>query len=124
MITIPHVPDLRDLGGHPAGDGRVVRTGQVFRSVDLSRLDEDGRSALAHLELKRVFDLRTRVERESRPDPVLSGVHEVVEDVLGDDSGAAAARLPEILSDPTSPRRSSPTDSGSARTSRRPSAPL
>jgi hypothetical protein len=41
-IGIPSVPNLRDIGGYRTSGGRRVRTGFLYRSVELNHLqDED-----------------------------------------------------------------------------------
>lgn len=54
---VPGAINFRDTGGLPAGRG-TTRSGQLYRSGQLSRLGAEGRAALAALELRRVIDLR------------------------------------------------------------------
>ncbi len=59
-MTSPLVPgalNFRDVGGLRAGDG-TTRSGILYRSGQLARLDDSGRGALAALGLRRVIDLR------------------------------------------------------------------
>ncbi|MCB9657578.1 MAG: tyrosine-protein phosphatase [Polyangiales bacterium] len=56
--------NLRDLGGLPVGDGRVVRAGIVYRAGALSKVSASARAALDALALRTVVDLRTPYERE------------------------------------------------------------
>jgi protein-tyrosine phosphatase len=49
--------NLRDVGGLPAGSART-RSGVLFRSGSLARLDADGVVALGELGLRRIVDLR------------------------------------------------------------------
>jgi protein-tyrosine phosphatase len=37
-IDIPSVPNLRDIGGYMTVSGERVRTGQLYRSVELDHL--------------------------------------------------------------------------------------
>ena len=102
-IDIPSVPNLRDLGGYPTEGGGQVRTGQLYRSVELDHLkgqDED-LARFAALGIRTVFDLRTAPERESAPDVVPDGTEQVVCDVLKDSQNAAPAVLGKVLSDPS-----------------------
>jgi len=102
MIPIPTLPNLRDLGGWPAGVGRRVRAGLMFRSTDLGRLDGPGIEALGNLSLRTVIDLRTVAERQASPDQVPPGATLVLCDVLGDAPDAAPAQLPKVMADPRS----------------------
>lgn len=54
---VPGALNFRDTGGLPAGDG-LSRSGVLFRSGQLSRLGDEGRTALTALGLRRVIDLR------------------------------------------------------------------
>jgi protein-tyrosine phosphatase len=55
--VIVGVMNFRDVGGLPAGSS-VTRHGVLFRSGSLARLSDDGRSALAGLDIHRIVDLR------------------------------------------------------------------
>ncbi len=71
MIAIPldSVRNIRDLGGTPAADGRAVRPGCLIRSAHLGNAtDEDLRTLRLEHRLDTVIDLRTRAEREEKPD--------------------------------------------------------
>ena len=57
------VLNFRDIGGLPAGGGRVTASGRVFRSDNLDHLDRDDVSALTEgLRVGLVIDLRAHVE--------------------------------------------------------------
>lgn len=98
--VLPSVPNLRDLGGHVAQDGRRVRDGLIYRSEQLSRVTDADMPALEMLGLKKIYDLRTTDERTAQPDRVPAGAEYVVEDVLADETGAAPAQLLQLLADP------------------------
>lgn len=63
---VPGAINFRDTGGLPAGDG-ATRSGQLFRSGQLSRLGPEGRAALGALGLRRVIDLRDDDEVAREP---------------------------------------------------------
>jgi protein-tyrosine phosphatase len=68
--------NVRDLGGHPTGDGRTTRFRRVLRSDDLWHLTPAGRAAFARDGVARVVDLRTDAERLERAgDPGVEVVH-------------------------------------------------
>ncbi|MCR2816091.1 tyrosine-protein phosphatase [Microbacterium jiangjiandongii] len=58
--------NFRDVGGLPARDG-VTRSGVLFRSGNLARLDDVGRRTLRELGLRRVIDLRADDEVALEP---------------------------------------------------------
>lgn len=77
-----------------------MRTGVLYRSVELSRLQGDDIAAFARLGVRTVFDLRTEPERSAVPDVVPDQVRTVVCDVLGESADAAPAQMMEIAADP------------------------
>jgi protein-tyrosine phosphatase len=99
-IGIPSVPNLRDIGGYETSAGTHVRTGLLYRSVELNHLQGEDLEAFAELGIRTVFDLRTEAERTAEPDVVPEGAELVVCDVLKDSQTAAPAQLMKVLSDP------------------------
>lgn len=67
-IIFELVFNVRDLGGLPASDGRVVRSGMLFRADGVQRLAGDDLEIARTLRLQRVVDLRTpgEIERGGR----------------------------------------------------------
>lgn len=67
--------NFRDVGGARTVDGRAVRGGVLYRSSELSRLDDAGAAELTRLGIRRVFDLRSEpeIERSGR-DRVPDGI--------------------------------------------------
>lgn len=70
-LVVSGAVNFRDTGGLPAGD-RVTRSGVLFRSGNLFRVDEAGREALRRVGLRRIIDLRDDDEVRSEP-TVLDG---------------------------------------------------
>jgi protein-tyrosine phosphatase len=97
---IAALPNLRDVGGHPTSDGARVRTGLLYRSTDLSRIDETDAKALARLGIRTVYDLRTTAERTGQPDRLPPGSAYVVADILGDTPGMTPAAFAALFEDP------------------------
>ncbi len=58
--------NFRDLGGYVTKDGNTLRTGLLFRSDDLWRLDDSDISQMVELHLKSVIDLRSENEVRTR----------------------------------------------------------
>jgi protein-tyrosine phosphatase len=94
------IPNFRDAGGHPAGAGKRVRAGLLYRSVALDSASEDDLRALASLGIRTVFDLRTAMEQERRPDRLPAGATHVVLDLLVDSGEADPAALFALMQDP------------------------
>jgi protein-tyrosine phosphatase len=59
--------NFRDLGGYPTVDGRVVRTGLVYRSGALHALTEDDHDRLRELGVRVAVDLRPPEEQAAEP---------------------------------------------------------
>ena len=100
-IALATLPNLRDAGGWPTADGRRVRTGVLFRSTALDRLDDADASALTGLGIRCVVDFRTATERTNQPDRTLTDAREMVEDILADSQIAAPAQMQAFFRDPS-----------------------
>jgi protein-tyrosine phosphatase len=99
-ITIPTAPNLRDLGGWPTADGGHTRGGVVYRSTELTRLDDDDLGRIGDLGLRTVCDLRTQHEVDDHPDVLPDGLVATHLDVLADREHAAPAELRKMFADP------------------------
>jgi hypothetical protein len=64
FIVAPGLANLRDAGGYAieGAPGKAIRRGLLFRSADLTRLEDDGVAALQQLGITHVFDLRSTIE--------------------------------------------------------------
>ncbi|MBF4582518.1 tyrosine-protein phosphatase [Curtobacterium sp. VKM Ac-2865] len=63
--------NLRDLGGLPTVDGRVLARRRFLRSGSLAGLSSAGRAQLDRLGVRSVVDLRTDPERSAAPDALV-----------------------------------------------------
>src|ERR1700674_5385113 len=54
--------NFRDLGGHPASDGRRVRTEMIYRSAHLAHVPEDQPHPLSEIRLRTLVTLQSRLE--------------------------------------------------------------
>lgn len=99
-LGIASVPNLRDLGGYQTKDGKTVASGLVYRSNQLNGISESDMKAIAALNLKVDYDLRTAEERDKRPDEVPPGAEYVWLDVLADSPQAGPAQLEKLMQDP------------------------
>ncbi len=70
IIDVPHVTNFRDLGGCPCEDGKVVEYGHFYRCAGLSKVDESDFEVLKKYNLKIIFDLRSKGEKDKEPDIV------------------------------------------------------
>ena len=65
----PGCRNVRDLGGLPTADGRVIRDGVLIRSESLQYLDADGVEAVRRSGVTRILDLRGDAEVAIAPTP-------------------------------------------------------
>jgi protein-tyrosine phosphatase len=99
------MPNLRDVGGHVTRTGARVRSGLVYRSTALARLEGADADAVAALGIRTVYDLRTAAERESAPDRLPPGTTHVVADVIGDKVEGSPAHILRLLAQPDAAER-------------------
>jgi protein-tyrosine phosphatase len=66
-VELQGVTNFRDFGGYQGAGGRRVRWGHLYRSGQLSELNEADRAAIEALRLDRIFDLRVEEELERAP---------------------------------------------------------
>jgi protein-tyrosine phosphatase len=62
-LNLEGASNFRDLGGYPAGDGRIVRWRRIFRSNHLGHLTAADIDIVRSLGLRSAFDFRGRDER-------------------------------------------------------------
>ena len=75
VVELQGVKNVRDLGGIPVGEGRVVAPGLLFRGGPLTDATDADRDMLfGQLGIRCVIDLRTGWEREAKPDVQEPGV--------------------------------------------------
>ncbi|MBP1705753.1 MAG: hypothetical protein H6Q36_1492 [Chloroflexi bacterium] len=103
-LGIASLPNLRDVGGYPVRAGGRVRTGLLYRSNDLSRLEGDAVAAFARLGIRAVYDLRSEGERAMQPDRLPPATGHVVVDVVRDSTAASPKMLMERMADPRAAR--------------------
>ncbi|WMN01843.1 tyrosine-protein phosphatase [Rhodococcus erythropolis] len=71
-VLLKTAPNFRDLGGIPVADG-TVRAGALYRSATLAKLDGDDVAAVADLDVRTVYDLRTAAERAGADGAISNG---------------------------------------------------
>jgi protein-tyrosine phosphatase len=99
-LGIRSVPNLRDLGGYTTESGGIVRNGLLYRSNQLSGISPEDMQKISKLNLNNVMDLRTKAERDVRPEELPEGTNYVILDVLADADQAGPAMLEKLLQDP------------------------
>jgi rhodanese-related sulfurtransferase len=103
LVPLTGAFNFRDLGGYPAGAGRVTRWGRLFRSDALHLLTADDVERVRSLGVTTVIDLRTTSELEHTGPGPLAGLpvahhHLSVITEPGGESTAAPAPPGEELS--------------------------
>lgn len=73
QIQNEKVPNLRDLGGMEAADGKHIRSGLLLRSEQLINASEKDKELLASMPLKKIVDFRNPKEAAEKPDPNIGG---------------------------------------------------
>jgi len=61
------IDNFRDFGGYPTSDGRVVRTGRLYRSAHHARMSDTDLEKLTDYRIATVVDLRRPMERARQP---------------------------------------------------------
>lgn len=74
VIPMEGVLNVRELGGLPLKNGRMVRHGSLIRTGRLSDMTEKDRETLRRHGLRTIIDMRNNQEVFEHPDPELEGV--------------------------------------------------
>ncbi len=67
-VAIKDVSNVRELGGIMTKDGRVIKSGQFYRSGHLGKLKKKNFATLEQYSISQVIDLRTDKEIKKHPD--------------------------------------------------------
>ena len=76
--------NFRDLGGLPAGNGCVTRSGMIYRSGDLSAITDNDIAVLENIGLTMVIDFRSEREKSKRPNREIRSVREIKNIAIND----------------------------------------
>jgi len=67
LVPIKTVSNFRDLGGYANNEGRVTRSGILYRSGEFSRLSRHEQRLLNGLGISKIVDFRSAEERQRSP---------------------------------------------------------
>ena len=75
-IELKGAYNFRDLGGYSTKEGKKINWGKLFRSDNLSKLTKGDLKQLEKLNIQLIIDLRSKEERESKPNrlPMSNGI--------------------------------------------------
>jgi len=104
QLTIPSIPNLRDVGGCLTRSGHRIRTGVLYRSSGLQALAPEDTDAIARLAIRTVYDLRMAREQAEAPDRIPARTRHVPVDVLAGWTDGGPSRLFGWFQDPASGR--------------------
>lgn len=96
-LRVANAPNLRDLGGYRTSGGQWVRTGLLFRSDQLDRLDDSELHRLQRSGITLVADLRTASERSREPDRVPPGADHLILDVMASSANAMGGDMQSAM---------------------------
>ena len=75
LVSFNNISNVRDLGGIPLCDGRMVKPGLIYRGGALNAADDaDIEKFTKGLSIARIIDLRVGYERVAKPDREFEGV--------------------------------------------------
>jgi len=76
-IKMKGTPNFRDFGGYQTEDGRTVKWGYLFRSGQLSKLNENDQQLFSDLKIDLVCDFRREIDQLDHPSriPVNASPH-------------------------------------------------
>lgn len=77
LIPLSDFCNFRDLGGYYTKDGRMVKWGYFYRSEYLKELDSKDLRYFKTLNIKYVFDYRSKSEVNDAPDMQIEGVKNI-----------------------------------------------
>ncbi len=83
FIQLESIPNIRDLGGYPVADGRIIKSGMILRGGALDKVsDEDAATLRDKFKLKHIVDLRGRMEIARGEDRAIGGASYVNIDLI------------------------------------------
>lgn len=89
--------NFRDLGGYVGANGKRIVYRKLFRSGDISKLNNADLDTITSLHIDQVIDLRTKAEIASAPDKLPAGVESYNFPLIADVSGGAGSSFMEAI---------------------------
>jgi protein-tyrosine phosphatase len=77
-VVLNGASNFRDLGGYKTKSGKIVKWGKVYRSADVSKLNEADLAVLSARKITYDVDLRGHEEAQAAPDKLNPGVDYVL----------------------------------------------
>lgn len=74
MVKLEGAINFRDIGGYKTSSGKIVKSGILYRSADLSKLTENDLKKIESIKIKYDFDFRGPYEVKSAPDKIPADV--------------------------------------------------
>jgi len=71
LVHMQGAVNFRDAGGYKTKDGKMVVTGRIFRSADISKLTDTDLQLMANKHIRTVIDFRGVRESAAAPDKLL-----------------------------------------------------
>lgn len=93
QLTIQGDRNFRDLGGIIGENGKKIAQNKLFRSGRLARITDADIDTIQNIGIKRIIDLRTKMERQETPDKEIEGVNNLHIPLLEGDIGAYMRRI-------------------------------
>nr|WP_252198507.1 tyrosine-protein phosphatase [Clostridium sp. MCC353] len=86
-IKLESLQNTRDLAGYTTADGRIIRPKCLIRSGALAGMSENDKEILfGEYGVRTVIDLRTGIEADEKPDPVIPGVKNIFNPILNEET--------------------------------------
>ncbi|MBE0646575.1 MAG: tyrosine-protein phosphatase [Bacteroidales bacterium] len=92
-FLLKNQPNFRDIGGIPTMDGRSIKSGLLYRSGDLSRLDKEDIVRIEEIGIRMIIDFRSDRERINYPTPPIATVQENRRITIVDSARDTAERM-------------------------------
>ncbi len=92
-VTLKGAANFRDLGGYKTTDGHQVKWGKIYRSADISKLNDEDVKTLSDLNIKMVCDLRGEQEVATAPDRLPEGTERILLSAGSENVGGAGSYM-------------------------------
>lgn len=87
--------NFRELGGYPTKDGKTIKHGLFYRCGALGDMNEVELQEIENLGIRSIFDFRSTLEENRKPDPQISSARYYHVSALTDEAGNEIDLSPE-----------------------------